>query len=65
MAYYYGSVVNLASRLADQAVPQELLVTEELAISATRCTFEPAGRRPMKGFADPVAVRSLVTATAQ
>jgi len=61
---YYGAVVNLASRLADQAVPQELLVTEELAESATRCTFEPAGRRVMKGFADPVAVRSLVTATA-
>ena len=61
---YYGSVVNLASRLADQAVPQELLVTEQLAESATRCTFEPAGRRVMKGFADPVTVQSLVTATA-
>jgi adenylate cyclase len=62
---YYGSVVNLASRLADQAVPQELLVTEQLAETATRCTFEPAGRRVMKGFADPVTVQSLVTATAQ
>ena len=57
---YYGSVVNLASRLTDQAVPCELLVTEELAEAATRCTFEPAGRRVMKGFAEPVTVRSLV-----
>lgn len=57
---YYGPVVNLASRLVDEAVPQELLVTEELASAASSCTFEPAGRRMVKGFADPVAVRSLV-----
>ncbi len=57
---YYGTVVNLASRLADQAVPQELLVTEELAEAAGRCTFEPAGRRMVKGFAEPVSVRALV-----
>lgn len=62
---YYGSVVNLASRLADQAVPQELLVTEQLVEVATRCTFEPAGRRVMKGFADPVTVQSLVTTDAR
>ena len=59
---YYGAVVNLASRLADQAVPSELLVTEQLAEAATGCTFEPAGRRVMKGFAEPVTVRSLVHA---
>lgn len=57
---YYGPVVNLASRLADEAVPQELLVTEELASAATSCAFEPAGRRMVKGFAEPIAVRSLV-----
>ena len=39
---YYGSVVNLASRLADQAVPQELLVTEELA-EARRALYVRAG----------------------
>lgn len=59
---YYGAVVNLASRLADQAVPSELLVTEPLAEAAAGCTFEPAGRRVMKGFAEPVTVRSLVHA---
>jgi adenylate cyclase len=57
---YYGSVVNLASRLVDEAVPQEVLVTEELALAAGTSNFEPAGRRMVKGFADPVVVRSLV-----
>ncbi len=57
---YYGSIVNLASRLVDEAVPQELLVTQELVDAATDCEFEPAGRRMVKGFADPVAVQSFV-----
>lgn len=56
---YYGSVVNLASRLTDEAVPQELLVTEALAEAASSCSFDPAGRRMVKGFAEPVTVRSL------
>ncbi|MFK7917776.1 MAG: adenylate cyclase regulatory domain-containing protein [Ilumatobacter sp.] len=56
---YYGSVVNLASRLTDEAVPQELLVTEELAAAAPSCSFEPAGRRMVKGFDSPIAVKSL------
>lgn len=58
---YFGPVVNLASRLVNEAVPQELLVTEELAAAAPSCTFEPAGRRMVKGFPEPVTVRSLVT----
>jgi class 3 adenylate cyclase len=56
---YYGSVVNLASRLVDEAVPLELLVTDELAAAAVGCEFEPAGRRMVKGFEQPVAVRSM------
>lgn len=56
---YYGSVVNLASRLVDLAVPMEVLVTEPLAEAAAGCTFEPAGRRVVKGFDEPVTVRSL------
>jgi class 3 adenylate cyclase len=55
---YFGSVVNLAARLVDLAVPGELLVTDELAAAAPSCSFEPAGRRVVKGFADPVGVRS-------
>lgn len=58
---YYGVVVNLAARLVDEAVPQELLVTEELADAAEGCVFEPAGRRMVKGFAEPITVRSLVS----
>ncbi len=57
---YYGSVGNLASRLVDEAVPQELLVTDELATAATDCRFEPAGRRMLKGFVDPVSVNSFL-----
>lgn len=56
---YFGSVVNLAARLVDQAVPLELLVSEDLAVAAPSCEFEPAGRRMVKGFSDPVTVRSL------
>jgi adenylate cyclase len=58
---YYGSVVNLASRLVDEAVPQELLVTEEVAGAADGCVFEPAGRRMVKGFDHPIAVRTFVS----
>ena len=57
---YFGSVVNLASRLVDQAVPGEILVTAELA-EKSGFDLEPAGRRMLKGFADPVAVASLTT----
>ena len=60
---YYGSVVNLASRLVDEAVPQEVLVTGEVVESALTCDFEPAGRRMVKGFPDPVTVWSLRSAT--
>ena len=58
---YFGPVVNLASRVVNEAVPQELLVTEELAEASDQCQFEPAGRRMVKGFADPITVRSLFT----
>lgn len=58
---YYGAVVNLASRLADEAVPLELLVTEPLAEATESWSFEPAGRRMVKGFDEPIPVRSLCT----
>jgi class 3 adenylate cyclase len=60
---FYGPIVNLASRLVDEAVPQELLVTNELAAATTECEFEPAGRRMVKGFAEPISVQSLRTVT--
>lgn len=59
---FYGSVVNLASRIADIAVPEEILVTGDLVEAAAADAdlhFEPAGRRMLKGFDEPVPLWSL------
>jgi adenylate cyclase len=60
---YYGSVVNVASRIASLAVPGEVLVTEaveqEAATSGTAFVFDPAGRRMLKGLTEPVALWSV------
>src|SRR5262249_29685486 len=55
---YYGPTVNLAARVAQIAVPGELLVTTELAARAPGAglRFEPAGKRMLKGFDEPVAL---------
>jgi adenylate cyclase len=58
---YYGSVVNLASRLVDEAVPQEILVTNEMASAATQCEFTSSGQRMVKGFSKPVPVNSFLS----
>jgi adenylate cyclase len=71
---YYGPVVNLASRIADQAVPSEILVTNDVYLRvefagadpsktlgpgrAGQYAFENAGRRTLKGFTDPVKLYS-------
>jgi adenylate cyclase len=57
----YGPLVNLASRIAELAVPNELLVTTELAAAAPAFHYEAAGRRMLKGIAEPVSLLSLVT----
>jgi len=57
---YYGTVVNLASRIAALAVPGELLVDDTTAAAAGTHTFEPAGRRLIKGFPEPVRLSSHV-----
>jgi len=58
---YYGPIVNLASRLAELAVPRELLVTAAVAAEARSdaLRFEPAGRRMLKGFEEPVALLTV------
>lgn len=60
---YYGPTVNLASRVAALAVPDEILVDDEMrrAVSTTadRFAFESAGRRMLKGFDEPVALYSI------
>jgi adenylate cyclase len=58
---YYGPVVNRAARLVDAAIPGEALVDGTVvdAVDDPLIQFEPAGRRMLRGFADPVAVWSL------
>ena len=61
---YYGSAVNLASRVGELAVPREILATAEAASAAARdrFRFEPAGRRILKGFDAPVALYAVARA---
>jgi adenylate cyclase len=58
---YYGPVVNLASRIAELAVPREILVSREVAEHAagTAFRFEPAGKRMLKGVDEPQAVYAI------
>jgi adenylate cyclase len=62
---YYGPVVNLAARLVQEAIPGEVLVDGSIldatatASDVERPRFEPAGRRLLKGFDDPVRVWTL------
>jgi adenylate cyclase len=59
---YYGSVVNVASRIADLAVPGEVLVTEPVQSFGGvhgALEFDPAGRRMLKGFAEPIPLWSV------
>jgi class 3 adenylate cyclase len=55
---YYGPVVNLAARIGDLAVPQEVLVTETVVKGARGASyrFETAGRRMLKGVDEPQLV---------
>jgi adenylate cyclase len=56
----YGVSVNRASRMADIAVPDEVLVDADVVSRAGTHRFEAAGRRLLKGFRDPIALWSLV-----
>jgi adenylate cyclase len=58
---YFGSVVNLAARLAELAIPGEILVSESTvdALSDDPFAFRPAGRRLLKGFDEPLEVFAL------
>ena len=60
---YYGPVVNLASRVAELAVPNDILVTAEVRTRSERALaplqFDQAGRRMLKGFDEPVELFAL------
>ncbi len=57
---HYGRAVNLAARIVATAVPGEVLTDAAAAERCVRHRLEGAGRRALKGFAEPVAVCSLV-----
>jgi class 3 adenylate cyclase len=50
---------RIASRIADQAIVGEVLVNEAIVSTVAGRTFEPAGRRSLKGFSEPVRLWSL------
>jgi adenylate cyclase len=61
---YYGKVVNLASRLAELAIPGEVLVDVDTSRWAGDAVeFRSAGRRLLKGYDDPVDVCSVGAVT--
>ena len=60
---YVGSAVNIAARICAQAASGEVLVSETvraLTGSVLPVRFEPRGRRPLKGIADPIALFAVV-----
>jgi adenylate cyclase len=54
----FGRTVNLASRIAAEVGPGEVLVEEGVVVALPRgaATFEPIGRVELKGFPMPVAL---------
>jgi len=58
----YCATVNCASRISELAVPYEMLVTDTVrsAVGDTAgFDFEPAGRRMLRGFPEPVTLFSV------
>ena len=56
-----GSVMNMASRLCDEAQPGQILVTERVFAEVEAVVdAEPAGEFMLKGFGRPVAAMSIV-----
>jgi class 3 adenylate cyclase len=54
---YIGGPVNLAARLADQADPNEVLASAELAaVKPAWIEARPVGTRSVPGFVQPVEV---------
>jgi class 3 adenylate cyclase len=63
---YVGLAVNVAARLCGQAKAGELIVSDTvraLSRSSLDVSFEPLGRRRLKGLDEPVAIYRVVDAT--
>jgi class 3 adenylate cyclase len=54
----FGTTVNLAARIGEQAGAGQVVVEEGaiIALPAGTATFEPIGRVALKGFTDPVGL---------
>jgi branched-chain amino acid transport system substrate-binding protein len=64
---YVGSAVNIAARLCALAGPGEVLVSDTvraLAQTVLPVSFDPRGRRSLKGVAEPVAVFAVARSAA-
>ena len=56
-----GSVLNLASRLCDEALPGQIVVSERILSEVEHLVeAEPVGELTLKGFAKPVAAFNIV-----
>ena len=51
---WFGSTVNLASRLTARARPASVLVTAEVRDGAGGFEYSSAGPKKLKGFSSPV-----------
>jgi adenylate cyclase len=62
---YFGTTVNVASRLADHAERGEILVTEEVTRSGSDdVTFEPRGEVNLQGIEGTTRIFQVATSTA-
>ena len=56
-----GSVMNMASRLCDEAEPGQILVSERVFAEVEGVVeAKPAGEFALKGFGRPVAAMSIL-----
>jgi adenylate cyclase len=63
---FFGPTVNLASRIVDQAVAGDILVTQSVhdGVKDATYSFEGAGKRMLKGFDEPVRLWAVTRGTA-
>jgi len=61
---YFGRTVNIASRVAAHAQPDQVVVTEDLwtLCDSNQVRFEPLGSVALKGIADPVTLHRATLA---
>jgi len=58
---YFGRTVNVAARIAEQAKPGQVLVTQEVVdrVGSGEVAFEPIGSFALKGVSQPVLLHAV------